>query len=72
MIAEVEYGLVDSDVIQAEISGAGELPSHLCDLEKEVYQTLKDIVTLTSKLENNKLKKMKEIIYPATKSANAF
>lgn len=54
MIAEVEYGLVDSDVLKAENSGAGELPSNLCDLEKEVYQTLKDIVALTNKLVNSK------------------
>lgn len=49
MICEVEYNIVDKDVAAAS-SGSGEFPQFLCDLEKEVFQLLRDVITLTSKL----------------------
>jgi len=47
MICEVEYPIVDTDVIAV---AAQELPQILCNLEKEVFQLLRDVMKLSSKL----------------------
>jgi hypothetical protein len=49
IIAEVEYGLVDEDIAKAEATGTDELPPTLCNLEKEVFQTLSDVINLTNR-----------------------
>jgi hypothetical protein len=50
IIAEVEYGLVDEDIVKAESLRTPELPPTLCNLEKEVFQSLSDVISLTNKV----------------------
>lgn len=52
MIANVEYGIVDDDVAAAAATD-GELPKELCDLEKEVYQALLDVVNIAAHLKSS-------------------
>jgi Lon protease-like protein len=55
MVAEVEYGLIDSDVYAASDKNSGsyadgELPKHLCELEREVEANVNDVLSLLNKL----------------------
>jgi len=47
MIVEAEYPILDKDI---DIKDITELPESLCNLENEVFQTLKDVFNLTNKL----------------------
>ena len=72
MIAEVEYGLVDNDVTDAE-EATGELPPALCVLEKEVYQCLNDVINLTNMIymQQDTLSNMKQDTKPAVQISEA-
>lgn len=56
MIAEVEYGIVDKDILQIEQQGGIELPKYLCELEREVYQALLDVTNMSNALNGRSLK----------------
>jgi len=47
IIVEAEYPILDKDI---DIKDITELPISLCNLENEVFQTLKDVFNLTNKL----------------------
>ena len=47
IIVEAEYPILDKDI---DIKDITELPISLCNLENEVFQTLKDVLSLTNKL----------------------
>jgi Lon protease-like protein len=49
MIAEVQYGFSDAEIVKAGLEN-GDLPDKILNLEKECYQTLQDVITLTNKL----------------------
>ena len=71
MIAEVEYGLIDNDVSEAETTG--ELPPPLAALEKEVYQCLSDVINLTNMIymQQDTLSNMKQDTKPAVEISEA-
>ena len=47
IIVEAQYPILDKDI---DIKDITELPISLCNLENEVFQTLKDVFSLTNKL----------------------